>query len=198
MKPLAERYSGSRAQRYEASRSGSAKWRAEQAAVRGALATLPHGAAVLDCPVGTGRFLPLYREMELHVVGVDASEDMLAEARAKGEPGRLLHGDVFDLPLDTEADAAVCVRLLNWLSPTDVTRALASLARAVRCGGPIWAGVRTTGHTVERGPGRIWHHGAADFAARVREAGLVSEHAHILDRGPGVYALHTLVPREAE
>jgi len=66
---------------YERDRQHELHWQKEDEFIAGFFA----GRSVkrlLDLPVGTGRFLQHYGDVE-HVVGVDISEDMLAQARAK-------------------------------------------------------------------------------------------------------------------
>lgn len=133
----ADDYHGDMASTYEARRTGSRKWRREHDAVAEFLQRLPRGLSVLDVPVGTGRFFPLYVASEAKVVGVDISPDMLDEARSMAnETGlsvRLLGGSVLALPLvDNACDAVVCVRLLNWLTAKDVEIALAEISRVAR------------------------------------------------------------------
>jgi len=59
----------------------STKWRREQEVVASFLKELPRGAIILDVPVGTGRFIPCYRETALRWYGLDISRDMLREAK---------------------------------------------------------------------------------------------------------------------
>ena len=58
------KYHGAVAQGYDAKRESSPKWQVEQQIVEGMLDGLLEGDWVLDCPVGTGRFIPLLREEE--------------------------------------------------------------------------------------------------------------------------------------
>ena len=73
----------------------------EHQAVAGFLSQLDPGSCVLDIPVGTGRFIPLYNNLGLRATGVDASIDMLGEARAMadrvGAEMSLDEGDIFAL-----------------------------------------------------------------------------------------------------
>lgn len=120
---IADTYYGDKALRYEASRRDTSAWKREDAAVADLLTKGP----VLDAPCGTGRFISLYQERSLEFVGVDISEDMLAQARARG--GDCLLGSIFDLPpLPFSPHTAVCIRLLHLLEPKDMQRAIKSLA----------------------------------------------------------------------
>jgi ubiquinone/menaquinone biosynthesis C-methylase UbiE len=121
-------YRGTVAAQYDAKRQRQEKWRCENDAV----ADLLEGAAgrVLDIPVGTGRFLSLYRGVGLAVIGMDANRDMLAQARKKDRRSDLRLGDIFaiDLP-DKAVETAVCVRLLNLMGEAEMQMALRELQR---------------------------------------------------------------------
>lgn len=118
---FARRYVGSGAARYETARVG-AKWTAEEATFD-AMYSRVRPRSVLDCPVGTGRFIDRYVRDNIEAVGLDLSDDMLAQATIKVPPGsrvRLVKADIF-----AEADAAkigkdydliVCVRFIYALA----------------------------------------------------------------------------------
>jgi len=129
------KYVGEIASGYNAKREDSPKWQAEQRIVENMLADMHKGMWVLDCPVGTGRFLPFYEQKGLLVNALDLSKDMLGEARALAGPNvRKLHlGDVRATGLkDKSVDASVMVRLTRWLSPEDCVVALKELQRVTR------------------------------------------------------------------
>lgn len=130
---IRDRYTGSVAEGYDDARSKKANWAAENAAVEKWLGIVGAGARVLDIPVGTGRFLAAYRCQRMSVVGMDVSADMLEQARRKNAGADLRAGHILaiDLP-DGSVDVAIAVRILNWLTPGEVRRALAELARVTR------------------------------------------------------------------
>jgi SAM-dependent methyltransferase len=122
---LIRRYSSRGARRYEARRR-SARWAAEAAAFERVYARI-NPKSVLDLPVGTGRFFPAYAKNGASVLGVDISNNMLAEAAGKIPPGasiRLEQADVLDLkqpsPLGSGYDLIVCMRFVYWLRPTEL------------------------------------------------------------------------------
>jgi SAM-dependent methyltransferase len=122
-------YRGEVAKGYEAHRVTGVEWEAEQEAVLGFVTSGP----VLDVPVGTGRYLPIYHGYGMECVGVDISPDMLEQAKQKGTDARLLIGDIFNLPFkDGEFSAAVCSRFLNWCNPDEMARAIKELRRVAR------------------------------------------------------------------
>lgn len=132
----AEKYHGAIAQGYDQKREDSDKWKIEQRIIEDMLDDLHPGDWVLDCPVGTGRFIRFYEKKGLIVRGVDRSMDMLKQAAMKvATPQRtaLVQGDVRNLPFDTRSvDAAVMCRLTRWLTPDDCQIALKELQRVAR------------------------------------------------------------------
>jgi SAM-dependent methyltransferase len=182
LKGQRETYRGSKARRYEATRKG-AFWDAEQAAMTHVLDRFAAGTRILDCPVGTGRFLPLYEERGFDVTGVDLSADMMAEAAKKRTSAELAQGSVFALDfLDAAFDVAVCVRLLNWLETYELTHALASLARSAPL---VFAGAGTKNGNVARRSVQCIHE-EREWLAHVEAAGLTVVGRHVVqknDRG---------------
>ena len=155
----AGKYHGDIAQGYDAKRVEDPKWTIEQRIIEGLLADLPAGSHILDCPVGTGRFLPYYASKGFKFIGVDLSGDMLIQSALKmgvipenvttwvqqsnqarailpvdiDEHGSLEQGDVRTLHLaDKSVDAAVMCRLTRWLSPADCQVAMKQLQRVCR------------------------------------------------------------------
>jgi len=84
MNQLLEAYSGDRAEGYDERRAKSTRWKNEIAAMDAMLGAVK-ATRVLDCPFGTGRWVPQYLDHGLSVIGVDLSAGMLAEARTKIE-----------------------------------------------------------------------------------------------------------------
>jgi ubiquinone/menaquinone biosynthesis C-methylase UbiE len=154
----AEKYHGPIAEGYDAKRESSPKWTCEQRLIEGMLSDLPAGSVVLDCPVGTGRFLTFYGEKGFHFVGADISGDMLVQSALKVMPqhqveqwvaasnqrntilplrikdkGSLIIGDVRQSGLeDKSVDAAVACRISRWLSPADNQVMMRELQRVAR------------------------------------------------------------------
>jgi len=96
---------------------------------------------VLDAGCGTGRALPPLRAAvgpSGRVIGIDLTEEMIAEAarRGRGDQGLLLIGDVARLPLATASlDGVLAAGLLTHLD--DPADGLAELARVTRPGGRL-------------------------------------------------------------
>lgn len=128
----AARYQGRTASEYEARRNWKPKWKAEDSVIDAMLSKMPDGLRALDCPVGTGRFLPKYALKQFTVTGIDINEDMLAVAREKGpfENMELRRGSIFNLDMpDKSFDLALAIRIVNLIKPADMQAALKELQR---------------------------------------------------------------------
>ena len=154
----------------------------EEPAVRDLLAKLPPGR-ILDAACGTGRHSVWLAARGYEVVGVDASPDMLAKARAKLPGTRFESGALTALPLpDALVDAALCALALVHVQ--DLRPAFAELARVVRPGGRIVIsdvhpflvalGWQAQFRTADGATGFVRLHGhlPSDYAQAAAEAGL--------------------------
>jgi SAM-dependent methyltransferase len=93
--------------------------------------------AVLDLCCGTGLLAEELIARGYRVVGVDASEAMLALARERLGPEALLSRMTLpDLAVDGVFDAVVCtLDGLNYLTPDELRLTMAAVARCLRPGG---------------------------------------------------------------
>jgi len=134
---LKKHYKDEIATDYDAERMHEKKWHAEHQAVDGFLASLPDQLSVIDVPAGTGRFFPLYARHRHMVHARDISDDMLASARENTvdmipEPV-IKAGDIMDLDYpENNFDIALCVRLMNLVSPAGFRTAFKELNRVSR------------------------------------------------------------------
>ncbi|MFD6274474.1 class I SAM-dependent methyltransferase [Streptomyces sp. NPDC060209] len=107
----------------------------EQPVVRRILDGLPVGTA-LDAACGTGRHTTYLWELGHDVIGVDASPEMLAQARKRLPDVAFHKADLHRLPLpDNAVDTVVCALALTHVS--DLTPVLAEFARVLRPGGSL-------------------------------------------------------------
>ncbi|OLP61277.1 ArsR family transcriptional regulator [Xaviernesmea oryzae] len=96
---------------------------------------------MLDLGTGTGRILQLLQDVYRHAVGVDASRDMLAVARANLDRAAIgkatvRQGDIFNLPLEGgQFDLVTIHQVLHFLDQPD--RAIAEAARMLAPGGRL-------------------------------------------------------------
>ncbi len=97
---------------------------------------------LLDLGTGTGRMLELLQHNYRRAVGVDASREMIAVARAKLTAGNIAHaqvrlGDIADLDGSVgPADLIVIHQVLHYFD--DPGRAIAQARRALRRGGDMF------------------------------------------------------------
>lgn len=148
---LSDWYYGKHATGYEAKRKNSGIWAAENAAVDALLERGP----VLDVPIGTGRYIPIYQSKGLDFVGMDISPDMISEAKKRADFEAHI-GSVTDLPFERRQFASVvCTRLMNWLCQSDMRKAVSELHRAA---GEVIVGIR-----FGPGPQRMYDHSKSSF-----------------------------------
>ena len=111
-------YHGKTARDYEATRLKQDWWHDENRILSKFLKLIPEGVNVLDVPIGTARFLPLYHENQMAASGLDISHDMLFEAKKlRGdllEKCKIDIGDARNLLYeDNSFDVIVCIRFLD-------------------------------------------------------------------------------------
>jgi len=109
--------------------------------------------AFLDLGTGTGRILQLFEGLYRRGVGVDASRDMLAVARANLDragitKASIRHGDIFNLPLERdEFDVVTIHQVLHFLDEPEA--AISEAARMLAPGGRL-AIIDLAPHALER------------------------------------------------
>ncbi|MFD1696449.1 ArsR/SmtB family transcription factor [Roseibium aestuarii] len=136
----AARYFASKARTWDEERSLHA---ADSEVERAILAALGPQSfrSFLDLGTGTGRLLELLSDRYDTALGIDASHDMLAVARAnlaRADLGaaQVRHGDIYALNVPPRSFDVVAVhQVLHFLE--DPARALAEAARALRPGGRL-------------------------------------------------------------
>ena len=132
------KYRGRKAKTYDAIREKQERWRVENEVVERWLRELRPIDSVLDCPVGTGRFVGFYRTYGVRLVtGIDTSEEMLALARKKTRRSDhnidLVQGDAMATGLsDRGYDVAVCVRFLDLIDEDAMRAVVKELCRVAR------------------------------------------------------------------
>ena len=146
------KYTGDVATGYDAKRQGSEKWKVEQRIIEGMLSDLPYGSWVLDAPCGSGRWLDLCRQKGFIYRGIDVSDDMIQQAKAKlgddqpiaeltQDDGKIIRFPQFHFDRanvlscgapDKSVDAALNIRITRWLSPQECQQMFKEMQRISR------------------------------------------------------------------
>jgi len=178
--------------------------RIEQGMLASALESQDKAARVLDVGCGTGRFLLSACEKGCRCEALDASPDMLAEAKKKiaaKYPATVFHlGDAASLPFDDSVfDFVYSIRLLNQTGSADhALNVVSEMIRVAKPGSEILiefvnhfrprvAGSRASDGNVYLKPGDVAHAGrkAGASVVKVRGAfffGMTAQH-----RVPGLF-----------
>ncbi|MEP3045908.1 MAG: metalloregulator ArsR/SmtB family transcription factor [Roseibium sp.] len=133
-------YFAARALTWDRERSLHVRETDVEAAMRAALGDRPF-QSFLDLGTGTGRLLEVFSDQYTNALGIDASHDMLAVARANlAKAGlnnaQVRQGDVYALNVPPRSFDVVAIhQVLHFLD--DPARALAEAARALRPGGRL-------------------------------------------------------------
>ena len=127
-------YLGQVASSYLQDRAATVLWHEEHIYFGQILNKLDDNLKVIDVPVGTGRFTPLYQIKNWDVTGVDISPEMLRVARTyntKANNFCVTEGSITNLPFeDDQFHVAVCSRFLGYiLTVADAKVALSELCR---------------------------------------------------------------------
>lgn len=133
-KDIKNKYVDNIARNYEKIRTCEPKWKKEQEAVSKMILNL--SGTVLDIPIGTGRFIKPCLENNLSIIGIDSSKDMLNIASKKFYNRNdviLKIGDILNIDLDNKSvNNSICVRILNWLTPNEMNKAIQELIRVTK------------------------------------------------------------------
>lgn len=135
LEKVSRQYRGKMASGYDAKRLKQKRWHEENRIVEEMLRSTKLPGGLIDCPVGTGRFLPLYDKMKITGVGIDSSEEMLSVARTKLSRKQktsftIDQGSADKLRfLDREFRTCVAVRFFNLVEPYALRKCFAELTR---------------------------------------------------------------------
>jgi len=184
-------YQGAAAELYDERRASREVFRWEAEVIERLLGSHDRGATVLDAPVGTGRFIPIYLRHGLRVTGLDLSDDMLREAaayRSEAEGAlELVKGSTTHLAFpDATFDAVVCFRFLpGKLNLVSVRKTLREFARVTR--GKVYLLLKVADASVDRTWrdrwSRLGERTLDEFEVLLAEAGLDIESIERAPRG---------------
>ncbi len=158
------------------------------------LLTVPVGSRVIDLGCGTGTLTAVLRQRGYRVLGIDASADMLDQARREHPQLTFQQGDACTFRLDTPADAIFSNAVFHWIP--DQQALVRNLATNLRPGGQLVFefGGRGCGETVHRAlatafaeAGLAYHHpfsfrSIGEFAPLLEQNGFAVQYATLFDR----------------
>lgn len=103
-----------------------------------AIATRHNVREVVDLACGTGKMTLLLSKFGLKLTGVDVSNEMLSQARAKVNSAAFICQDIKRLALAHPVDMAVCVNDgINYIKPRDLTPTFIRIATSLKVGAPL-------------------------------------------------------------
>lgn len=95
----------------------------------------PKGACLLDVPCGNGRIANELAKRGFHMVGVDISDENIAEARENGREGAFEVGDMRSLKFASEFDGAFCWgNSFGYFDYADIIKFVAGVSHALKPG----------------------------------------------------------------
>ncbi len=104
---------------------------------------LSHGARILDAGCAAGRDALVFTKMHFHVVGVDASEELLSIARQRCPTVEFIHGDIRLLSFpDNSFDGVWACAVIHHLDLQDMPSALGEFFRVLKPGGVLFISTR--------------------------------------------------------
>lgn len=102
-----------------------------------ALVDAEPGSLVVDLGCGNGALSEKLREKGYRVLGVDASEDMLATARKLHPELTFLYGDATEFELSEKADVIFSNAVFHWIDADRQEKLAANLAAQLKTGGEL-------------------------------------------------------------
>ena len=93
------------------------------------------GERILDLGCGSGQLTAKIAEAGAHVIGIDLSPDMIAQARANFSQIEFAIGDATSFELAEPVDAVFSNAVLHWVKDAEV--AIGCVARALKPGGRL-------------------------------------------------------------
>lgn len=152
------------------------------------------GERILDLGCGDGALTDRLAATGADVVGVDASEDFVAAARARGIEAHVMNGEA--LTFEAEFDAVFSNAALHWM--TGAEKVVAGIVRALKPGGRLAAEFGGQGnvaaivtaltalgrqHGIDQALANPWYFPTAEEYAELLEAhGLAVEEIRLIPR----------------
>ncbi|MBQ8356573.1 MAG: methyltransferase domain-containing protein [Clostridia bacterium] len=101
------------------------------------LLTVPSGSRVIDLGCGNGTLTKKLSERGYRVIGIDASSDMIALAKAEYPELDLRQGDALTFDAGESADAIFSNAVFHWIDEDKQELLIANIAKSLRTGGEL-------------------------------------------------------------
>lgn len=101
------------------------------------LLTVPQGSRVIDLGCGNGTLTKKLVEKGYAVLGVDASEEMIALAKAEYPELTFVQGNALSFGAEEKADAVFSNAVFHWIDEKDQETMIANIAAQLREGGEL-------------------------------------------------------------
>ena len=95
----------------------------------------PEGSSVIDLGCGTGILTNALSERGYNVIGIDASDDMLAQARANFPAISFIHADAADFMVNAPVNAVFSNAVLHWIDRDNQPKMMKCVHEALKTGG---------------------------------------------------------------
>lgn len=105
------------------------------------------GESILDAGCGTGQLTAEIAQSGANVLGVDASREMIVQARQNFPNLQFAVEDLRELPFEAQFDAVFSNAVLHWVQPAG--QAAAAIARALKPGGRFVAELGGCGNVAQ-------------------------------------------------
>ena len=155
------------------------------------------GERILDAGCGTGHLTAGIAQSGAHVLGIDRSAAMIAQARANFPDLAFEIQDVCALPYHAEFDAILSNAVLHWVQPPET--AAAAMARALKPGGRLvlelgghgnvqflvegaYHALRQLGISQPERFNPWYYPGVAEYSTILERCGIEVTFAHLFDR----------------
>jgi SAM-dependent methyltransferase len=113
------------------------------------LSLIPTNSTILDAACGAGRYLPFLLEGGYDVVGIDQSQGMLDQARAKFPGVKFKKNGLQEMAFQERFEGVICIDAMENLPPEDWPLALRNFYQALKSNGYLYFTTETIENTDE-------------------------------------------------
>ncbi len=101
-------------------------------------AACPPGGSILDAACGTGKYWPILLEYGCDLTGIDQSQGMLAQAKAKYPQVPVEKTGLQEMQYQAAFDIIVCIDAMEYIFPEDWPRVMDNLYRTLKSPGQLY------------------------------------------------------------